>query len=229
MLPAVGLGVALALAVAACSPGGTEPEPTEGSTPATPDASSPAASGTGTAEPDATAPESRGTDADPSASGDAPTPADGDFGTDPRESEGFPEALDVPAEGDELLLEDARVGGHDGFDRIVFDHTDGALPGYRVEYVEEPTEPGSGHPIEMAGSAYLAVHVTGLRPGMAGEEHGHAVLDKAWTGDSDILLETVTTSVFEGASSYYVSLDEKRPFSVQMLEDGSRLVIDVEN
>ncbi|WP_309080957.1 hypothetical protein [Zhihengliuella sp.] len=223
MLPALTAAAALVLALAACTPGGTEPEPTEGSAPATGDASPPAPSRTASPDPSASASSETG----PGGTDESAALSDGDYGTGAVESDGFPDALEAPGEGAELLLEDVRVGVHDGFDRIVFDHTDGALPGYRVEYVEEPTEPGSGQPLEMAGSAYLAVHVTGLRPGMAGEEHGHTVLDKAWTGTSDVFQETVTTSVFEGASSYYVSLDEERGFSARMIEDGSRLVIDV--
>lgn len=149
------------------------------------------------------------------------------FGTETRQSEGFPDPLSPSPTGEDLLLTDVRPGAHEGYDRVVFDHHDTGLPGWHLEYVEEPTQPGSGHLIEMQGDAYLAVSVTGLRPGMAGEDQGHMILETDWAETDSAVRGTATTGVFEGAASCYISLDEPQEFDVFTLEDGSRLVVDI--
>ncbi|MCO1338523.1 hypothetical protein BJH93_06400 [Kocuria polaris] len=149
----------------------------------------------------------------------------GAYDTTDRQSKGFPAAVSPPDEGQQLLLDVVRAGDHPGYDRIVFAHSGDGLPGWRTEYVDQPVAPGSGHDIAMAGDAHLAIYVTGLQPGMAGAEHGHAVIDTEWTGQKINIAQTVTTAVFEGAASYFVSLDTQRAYSVIMYDDG-RLVID---
>ncbi|MDS2172980.1 hypothetical protein Q7C18_09745 [Nesterenkonia sp. CL21] len=149
------------------------------------------------------------------------------FDTEPRESAGFPDALVPPPEDEDLLLCEVRLGAHDGYDRVVFDHAGTGFPGWRTEYVDEPTQPGSGHLIEMDGDAYLAVHVTGLWPGNAGEDQGHLVMETDWAHLDTLVEGTATTIVFEGAASYYISLDQVRDYDVFAIEDGSRLVIDI--
>ena len=53
-------------------------------------------------------------------------------------------------------LVDLRVGRHASFDRVTFVF-DGGLPGYRVRYVSQLHEQGSGRPVELAGDATLSV------------------------------------------------------------------------
>lgn len=210
--------VVVVLFLAAC---GGDPEPGDGTTtPPDPSASSPTTSQDPEPDPSGTP---SGTPSE-SASTDPLVPP-GDFETADRQSEGFPSVVRPPAEGGQLLLDSVRVGDHPGYDRIVFEHSGDGLPGWRTEFVDQPVAPGSGHDIDMAGDAYLAIYVTGLRPGMAGEEHGHTVLDTEWTGQKTNIAQTVTTAVFEGAASYFVSLDAERPYSVALYDDG-RLVID---
>ncbi|GHD02714.1 AMIN-like domain-containing (lipo)protein [Zhihengliuella salsuginis] len=206
------------LGLAAC---GGDPEPGTGTTPA-PEPSSTAPATSEEPDPDASAsPTQSGGSA---ASASAPA----EYATDPAQSDGFPEAVRAPAEGGELLLEAVRVGSHPGYERIVFEHAGDGVPGWRTEYVDQPVQPGSGRDVEMAGDAYLAVYVTGLQPGMAGEEHGHAVLDTGWSGQETFIEQTITTGVFEGAASYFVSLDAERGYAAAMYDDG-RLVIDFED
>lgn len=66
------------------------------------------------------------------------------------------------------LLTDVRVGRHDGFDRVAFEFR-GALPGYRVVYVQPPIlQDASGLPVTIAGSAFVQLRFTpasGYGPG----------------------------------------------------------------
>lgn len=149
------------------------------------------------------------------------------FSTEPRASEGFPETVTPPTDGEDLLLEDVRLGVHEDHDRLVFDHTGSGFPGWQVEYVEEALEPGSGHVIEMEGEAVLAVNVTGMNPGNAAEHQGQLLLETSWDEHDTFVEGTATTIAHHGGASYYISLDEVRDFDVMPLEDGSRLVVDI--
>ncbi|MDZ5077548.1 hypothetical protein [Nesterenkonia sp. HG001] len=149
------------------------------------------------------------------------------FGTQTRQSEGFPDTLLPPSDGDTLLLSEVRLGAHDGYDRVVFDHDDAGLPGWHAEYVDEPTEPGSGHAIDMEGDAWLAISVTGLSPGNAGEDQGHLVMQTDWPQEDTIVEGTATTFAYEAAASYYIALEDVHDFDVFTTEDGSRLVVDI--
>lgn len=149
------------------------------------------------------------------------------FTVEAKQSPQFPSSVDPVGEGEQLLLHTVRVGSHPGFDRVVFEHAGDGMPAWRVEYVERPTQPGSGGAVDMPGEAFIAVHAQGLMPGNAGEEAGHRVGARDWTHASSIIRSSYSTVVFEGSSTYYIGLDRERPFEVRALEDPSRLVIDV--
>ncbi|MBG6084202.1 AMIN-like domain-containing (lipo)protein [Zhihengliuella flava] len=210
------------LALAAC--GGSEPEPTE------PAASTQATESPSAPETESSAPPSPSEGAQSSSGGDetrpSPTAADpaGEYSTQARMSEGFPDPLAPALEGENLTLDDVRIGQHAGFDRIVFAHA-GGQPGWRAEYTDQPALPGSGQEVELDGEAVLAIHLTGLRPGMGGAQEGHTVLDTTWPDHDTVVQQTMTTSVFEGAATYFIGLDEQRPFAIEQYDDG-RLVID---
>lgn len=153
-----------------------------------------------------------------------------EFSSEGQESTGFPEMLtEFPDDGDELLLGEVRVGRHEGYDRVVFEHTGDGAPGWHAEYVEEAVEPGSGFPIDVEGEVILYLSTVGLVPGNAGSDQGQLEVS-SWTDDQGTVFEdVVTTFVHHGAASYYVGLDQERDFRVSVWEheDGPRLIIDV--
>lgn len=212
------------LSLAAC--GGTDPAPTtEPTTSTAPADESPTASGSpaasGSPEPGPSSEStSPGGETRPSSSA---APA-GDYSTETRMSAGFPDPAAPALEGEKLTLDTVRVGEHASYDRIVFAHA-GGQPGWRAEYTDDPTMPGSGQDVTIDGDAVLVVYLTGLRPGMGGEDEGHTVLDTDWPGQDTVIEQTITTGVYEGAASYFIGLDEERPFAIEMYDDG-RLVID---
>lgn len=153
-----------------------------------------------------------------------------EFSTDSQTSTGFPDPLtEVPEDG-RLLLSEVRVGVHDGYDRIVFDHHGEGAPGWTAEYVDDAVEPGSGFPIDVEAEAILYIGVVGLQPGNAGQDHGHLEIGPGWTDQwGTIFDDVVSTFVHHGSASYYVGLDTERDFRVSVWEheDGPRLIIDV--
>lgn len=152
-----------------------------------------------------------------------------EFTAESQESSGFPDLLtEVPEEAD-MLLSEVRVGIHEGYHRIVFDHTGAGAPGWVAEYVDEAVEPGSGLTIDMDSETILYLGVVGLEPGNAGQEDGQLEV-VGWSDPQDTVFEEVaTTFVHHGSASYYIGLDQEREFRVSVWEhpNGPRLIIDV--
>lgn len=152
-----------------------------------------------------------------------PEPA-GPFGTEEVATEGFPLA---PA-GDTALLTDVRVASHDGFDRIVLAFR-GGTPGYRVAYVDPPiTQDGSGEEVAVAGEAFLELHLTPASGWDAVEGAPTYTGPDRVTGPTTTVTEVVATGDFEANLSWVVGLDTRAPFSVTLLADPVRLVVDVQ-
>lgn len=154
-----------------------------------------------------------------------------EFSTKAQESDRFPQMVaEFPDDGDQLLLQEVRTGRHEGYDRIVFDHSGEGAPSWYAEYVDEAVEPDSGFSITMDSEAVLYVVAGGLVPSNAGQEQGHLEIDSGWRDTHGTVFEdVVTTFVHHGSASYYVGMDQERDFRVSVWEhpDGPRLIVDV--
>ncbi|WP_402469019.1 AMIN-like domain-containing (lipo)protein [Isoptericola aurantiacus] len=214
---AVLLAGGAALLVAGCDgadlPGyGTGGEPAASATatePTDPGTSSPPASDEESAEP---------TDAgtDDAASDEPDEPFEG--GTALAEAE--------PGDGAMLTVTDVRAAAHDGYDRVVFELDGEGTPGWRVEYVDEALDDGSGNPVEVDGDAVLQVVLTGTAMPMDSgvTEYGGDPVD----GPGTSIDQVVYRFVFEGQTTAFVGVDgEPRPFRVFGLDDPARVVVDV--
>ncbi len=73
---------------------------------------------------------------------------------------GLAPAAGAPSGGGLALLQAVRVGGHEGYDRIVFELLPGPVPGYRIRYVRPPiiADP-SGQTVRVAGNAFLSIRL----------------------------------------------------------------------
>ncbi|MEK8225246.1 hypothetical protein NKG05_02590 [Oerskovia sp. M15] len=142
---------AVLLTLAACSSGngGTDDAPSEASPPTASEAGSPS-------------PSEETSDA-PTAEEASPPPAAGvDDGS---------AAAPVPREHRPGRLR--AVGGrgpdrhrhpdrrHDGFDRVVYEMDGTGTPGWRVEYVEEAIDDGSGNVFDLDGDGVIQVMISG--------------------------------------------------------------------
>jgi hypothetical protein len=140
-----------------------------------------------------------------------------------------------PGPGQEIaVLSEVRTGTHEVYDRVVWEFSQGARPHLWVEYVDQPAQPGSGHPVEVAGEAYLRLIAGGARDISA--EHmtrsdvapyeGPERLDAP---NAPAIQEVVALGDFEAHMQWAVGLDSQRPFRVQVLRDPLRIVIDIAN
>jgi hypothetical protein len=204
----------LVLALAACSTGGgTDDSPT-------PDPSETATTSPGPSEPP--------TDASPTPTDDGTTPADDATEAPvPFPANTDPDIQELTAEA-ALTVTDIRVGHHEGFDRVVFELGGTGAPGWRVEYVDQPIDDGSGNLATVAGDAYLQVMISGSGYPMDTGVEEYTDPNPVVGGDDGEVEEVLLRGVFEGYTQAFVGVDdERRPFRVFALEDPTRVVVDV--
>lgn len=124
----------------------------------------------------------------------------------------------------QLVVSNVRVGSHPGFDRVIFDLSGSGDPGWFMDYTDSPVQQGSGNPIPHHGSVALNVNIDGttypFELGMEDPQIGTV----QGTGS---VTEVISAGTFEGRSQFIVSLDSQLPYSVEVLEDPSRIVIDI--
>lgn len=129
--------------------------------------------------------------------------------TAPKEQAPAPTELDVV---------DVRMATHDSFDRIVFDMAGTGVPGWHVDYNEHPVQQGSGHPFEFEGSIALDVMIHGVT--------GPAdVADLPGTGG--VVTEVRSGITHHGSTHFVIGMNEVLPYSVQIIQEPQRLVIDI--
>lgn len=123
---------------------------------------------------------------------------------------------------------DVRVGTHDGYDRVVFEFTDGT-PEMSLERASPPfAQDGSGFPIDVEGESFLRLT---MRGGTQQMEDGSSSYDGSRDFDPGfpVLVDLVEGGDFEAQSTWYLGLSEEACVSLTLLEDQPRLVIDIEH
>jgi hypothetical protein len=125
---------------------------------------------------------------------------------------------------------DVRMATHDGFDRVVFEFTDG-LPEVTLDRADPPfTHDASGAPIDVEGTSFLRLT---MRGGTKQTDDGTSSYDGPTEFDPGFptLVDLVEGGDFEAQSTWYFGLSSEACVRVMALtDDGApRLVIDVEN
>lgn len=126
------------------------------------------------------------------------------------------------------LLTAVRTAENPGFDRVVFEFGEGALPGYRVAYLAGPAQDcGSGEEKPVAGGAILEVT---LRPANAHTEAGQPTIPfREQPLSLPVLREIDRTCDFEAVVTWALGISAQKPFRVTELSGPARLVVDVEH
>lgn len=123
---------------------------------------------------------------------------------------------------------DVRAGEHVFFDRVVFEIAGEGEVGWRMDYVDQAIEPGTGDPVEVAGDAILEVMLTGVAPPPdLPEDIEIWDVDRLEGLEQSAITEVVNSVIFEGRHTFFVGVDEVLPFAVERLSDPQRVVIDV--
>lgn len=225
---AAAFAAAAALLLAGCTSFGGDEHANDG----LPDESSPAPIVSEPAEP---TPSDTETTEDPGTGSGTPEP--GATATETAAGPPFaantePDTAEPTGEGETFLsVTNVRVAEHDGYDRVVFD-LDGkgsGQPGWRVEYVDQATDDGSGHAVQVDGDAILRVSISGTATPMdSGVEEFSG--DRIEPDDTESVDEIVYRYWFEGYTTAFLGIDDgEQPFRVFLLENPTRVVVDVQH
>lgn len=125
-------------------------------------------------------------------------------------------------------LTDVRIGDHEGFVRIVFDLSGDGTPMYLVGYEDPPFLATSGDVVPVDGEAFLAVHFS---PALRYEPEtlvptyvGDLVLDPGL----DPIERVVFIDDFESAMVWVIGLTAEKQFTVEVLQNPLRVVVDIQ-
>ena len=128
-------------------------------------------------------------------------------------------------------LTNARAGRHDCYDRLVFDLS-GPATGYRVEYVSQVTQDGSGNPVPLRGGAFLSIVLSAAaydangQPTYSPANPSEAVNVAGYT----TFRQVAFAGSFEGLTTFGLGVRARLPFRVSVFSgpgSGSRVVVDV--
>lgn len=118
----------------------------------------------------------------------------------------------------------ARIATVSGGERILLGF-EGGVPGYRVEYVDQVQQCGSGEPVELRGEAFLLIH---LEPAQAHDDAGAPTVARTEIrGFGSLVLELKLVCDFEGVVEWAAGLPEVRPIAVSVSPEPPGLMIDV--
>ncbi|AGF72715.1 AMIN-like domain-containing (lipo)protein [Corynebacterium halotolerans] len=122
-----------------------------------------------------------------------------------------------------LAVTGVRVAEHERFDRLVFDLEGEGLPGWFIDYTETPAQQASGFPVEYEGAIALQVSIVGTPYPF---DLGIEPMEHTTVEGAGHVTGVTFTSIFEGHSEFVIGLEEKLPYSVSLLQNPTRVVID---
>lgn len=130
-----------------------------------------------------------------------------------------------PSEPAQLAVVGVRVGAHEGFDRVVVDLEGKGDPGWFVDYTSTPMRETVGQPLQVAGNSFLNINVDGtVHPFELGKDNDVPV---TMAGDTGNVIDVISAGTYEGRSQVVVGLRSELPYSVQILKDPTRVVVDI--
>ncbi|WP_277099985.1 AMIN-like domain-containing (lipo)protein [Corynebacterium riegelii] len=135
-----------------------------------------------------------------------------------------------PSEPAQLAVSQVWVDTHDGdsgvVDRIEVQLEGDGEPGWFVDYTSTPMKVSVGKPLTMDGQEFLNINVDGtIHPGEIGVDITELI---QVANPSDNVVAVVNGGTSEGRSQIVVGLRDKAPYSVQMLDNPKRLIIDLQ-
>lgn len=151
-------------------------------------------------------------------------------------TEGGPEAFDGTAGivdkmgsgSNAAVLTAVRIAAHPNYDRIVFEFSGAALPGYHIEYIDKPVRScGSGEVVPLAGDGWLEIR---MMPAAAHNDAGEATVKTSeFSPGLSIVKELKSTCDFEADLTWVAGVSSPNRYRVLELKEPTRLVVDVKH
>lgn len=127
---------------------------------------------------------------------------------------------------DEATLRAVHTAAYDGFDRVVFEFAEAALPSYHIAVLDAPTRQcGSGRPVALEGAHRLEIRFDRTRAHT--NEGTPTVTDRARSLALPRLRALTLTCDFEGSVEWAFGLAAPGPLRVTERSDPTRLVVDL--
>lgn len=132
-----------------------------------------------------------------------------------------------PAPPGPVTLRQIRTGGHDNFDRVVFDFEGDRPPGFRVEYVDKLTRKCGSDELKVLGGTWLLVRMT---PAKAHSDSGRTSVGNV-EFDEDLKLVKLIRPVCDadGQIEWLIEVPDRKPYRAELLPEPGRLVIDIKH
>ncbi|HZK32359.1 MAG TPA: hypothetical protein VFC72_05560, partial [Corynebacterium sp.] len=124
------------------------------------------------------------------------------------------------------MLTGMRFASHQDFDRVVLDFDGSGNPEWDIDFNSDPRGIGSGLPIDYEGETTVQLRLTGMTPF---DEDGNIVypnLDRI-PGAGGVVTEVIPGSPFENEARFLIGVKYQTPYSVTLLEQPTRIVIDL--
>jgi hypothetical protein len=127
-----------------------------------------------------------------------------------------------------VVLHAIRVAAHPNFDRMVFEFSGASLPGFQIEYLNQPARScGSGEVVRIAEKATLEIRFDSAA---AHTEAGESTIgSREVLPNLPVVKELKSTCDFEGDVTWVAGISEVNKYRVLELRNPTRLVVDIKH
>lgn len=121
-----------------------------------------------------------------------------------------------------------RIGRRDGYDRVVYEFGGKGSPGWKVAYVDEAVQDGSGNGLTVQGRSILEVRINGAAYPFDSGVTEYSGPDPLTEPSTTAVAEVHFGATFEGITQSFIGVNAERPqFAVSALSNPTRLVVDI--
>lgn len=126
----------------------------------------------------------------------------------------------------DMSIANIRVAEHESFTRVVIDiAASQSTPGWWIDWTTEPVQQASGLPVDVSGDSFLDVNIEGI--GYPDQASVPSIENGPYPG-AGIVEDINLTSIFEARAQILIGVSgPPRSYSVTLLEEPSRVVIDI--
>lgn len=120
------------------------------------------------------------------------------------------------------------VGNYDDYDQVTINFAGTNTPEWTAEYIDNPTQQGSGRPIKYDGDHALNLYIKNVAmPFEVGRDDPNL---SPVPGIGPAVSEVRSGGTFEGQAQFVIGLkDSKHPYKVRTEQNPTRLIIDVQH
>ncbi|GAB2513190.1 hypothetical protein CATRI_07860 [Corynebacterium atrinae] len=128
-----------------------------------------------------------------------------------------------PSPNSELMVTGVTLEDHDDYEALIIQLSGLGKPGWATYYTSEPTQQGSGNPVDYVGNAALQLTIIGT-PYPTGTDRDAEMLPHGDYPGGSVVRSINFTSVFEAQSEFVIGLDEQVSYNLKYDPDLNQVV-----